>query len=284
MAIEFSEWNEPKLFTFPRNLRVLQWCLVVAGIIVYFLAAVRNLWVVAFLSAALVALSLLSLVLEIEKRWKDRDYQRLMKSVDEPNAVAAHIEVAQNGVLTGEDDGALWLQGGHLHFKGFATTFQIPSSLVSWTEEPRINEYPDRSIGLNIQVSEGAYRVKLGSSSSEKIRALYPWNPKDLVAGWLRMPSRSDEAILPPRAIRRRSLVKAQNITAEWLGVGLFSVYFFLEFEQLGHAPGWLRLIPPSVMGLSCFVRALNLQKKRRLQQQVLQGHSTSAALESALG
>lgn len=134
---------------------------------------------------------------------------RVQAKVPDANACRCRVKVVQDGVVTGLDEGFLWLEGGTLYFKGLQTAFRInPDDVLplrDWPKSDRTLADPTIAADVtNLCLKERGRRLccayverfddhEARRRISNLRRALY---------SWLREPGESSlESLLPPREV-----------------------------------------------------------------------------------
>ncbi|MBS1721494.1 MAG: hypothetical protein JSS66_00640 [Armatimonadetes bacterium] len=218
-------------------LRLIAWSFLFFGLVYYFMIARRyGIPEIALTQHGLVLLMIASSQLALGflyDRLSNRvelglGLKKLQARIDQPSAVAAEIAVIQNGVVTGCDEGYLWLEEGTLFYKGLQTVFRLNAddiaSLRSWPRRKR----PDIDAGrpprwLSVLGTKRKLTVKLSvidpleDSATRKRATLFD---KALTL-WLRdRPAGSLESRLPPLALHP-SLARGAAVRNEGLVAGI---------------------------------------------------------------
>ena len=154
--------------------------------------------------------------------------RRLSAKVPQTSACPVTLEIAQDGVVTGYDEGFLWLEDGTLFFKGLQTVFRLNAEDV-----PALNEWPARR-RPNIDAGRLPRWIPVVSESGLSVR-FKPIDPFEdhsarrrttafdkALTLWLRdRPPGSLETRLPPLNLHP-SLLQLGPLRLEGLVAGVF--------------------------------------------------------------
>lgn len=220
-------------------LRVCAWFFLFCGLTYYFMIARRfELGTPALTNhiqvLGLIAIAQLCLVFLYTRMSNKIDLgpglKRLKTKIPDETAVPVAVDVVQHEVVTGTDEGYMWIESGTLYFKGLQTVFRINSSdvppLAVWPRKMRPsidNGVPpkhilvpvnDRVVRLKLRLLDPFEDSKARRLSSQFNRALTKW--------LVEKPSGSLESLLPPLdlhdSLRHVTLFRFEGLIA---GIGL---------------------------------------------------------------
>ena len=196
-------------------LRLFAWFFVIFGLTYYFMIARRWELGEAALSShvqvlSMIAIAELSLVFLYTRLANKIDLgpglRRLQTKVPDENACPIAIEVLQNDVVTGCDEGFFWIEDGTLFFKGLQTVFRLNAvdvpPLSRWPRKlrPSLDKgVPPRMILFNLADRTIKIRIKLidpfEDRGARRRTALFDRS----LTKWLHgRPAGSLESLLPP--------------------------------------------------------------------------------------
>lgn len=156
--------------------------------------------------------------------------KRLKTKIPDEAAVPVAVDVVQHEVVTGTDEGYMWIEEGTLYFKGLQTVFRINSTdvppLAVWPRKfrPSIDKGIPPQYVL-IPVGERLVRLRLrllDPFEDSKARRLSNQFNRSLTKWLVEKPAGSLESLLPPLdlhdALRHVTLFRFEGFVA---GIGL---------------------------------------------------------------
>ncbi len=134
---------------------------------------------------------------------------RVQARVPDPHACRCRLRVLKDGVVTGMDEGFLWLDDGTLYFKGLQTAFRLnPDDLLpvsKWKKNDRILADPTIATDLTrLALAEPGRQLEVHYvepfDDHEARRRISDF--RRALHAWLREPVPSSlESLLPPRGV-----------------------------------------------------------------------------------
>lgn len=192
---------------------------------------------------------------------------RIQAKVPDPQACRCRVRVMQDGVVTGLDEGFLWLDEGTMYFKGLQTAFRLDSDdlmpIRQWPKNDRVLTDPTiASDETKLTLAEPGRKLEISYvepfDDHEARRRISDF--RRALHGWLRDPKPSSlESLLPPRGVHPSLLTagpfRYEAVFAGGLMVATSIVTLLLTPQGPTLTPGMAAL--SSIVDLASIVLAL---------------------------
>lgn len=212
--------------------------------------------------------------------------KKLKHKVPNEQACPVRLNVRQNGVITGQDEGFLWLDGGTLYYKGLQSVFRLNREdippLEMWPgfmrPNPSAGKLPtalpiptDRHLlSIDWQLIDAHEDFTTRRRAHDFQVAVWEW-VKDRPEGSL-------ETLLPPRdlhpAYERQGATKFEPILGAGSLLSVNVILFFLMAFRVEHGPtqeAWhqMGLIAHGLMTLQAVRLAWKVTKDARVREEL---------------
>lgn len=218
-------------------LRVFAWVFLICGIFYYFRfvrfmtapAQIMTSDTEVFLMVGLAEFCLIYLYNRLSNKIDlGPGLRRLRTKVPDDSACPIYLEVVQEDVVTGNDEGYMWIDEGTLYYKGLQTAFRINSPdvpiLKSWPRKFRPSYdkgIPPRHILIHSPRRSMRLRIKLiNPFEDHTARRRTARFDRGLVKWLAEKPTGSLETLLPPSGLHR-ALVKEGALSFEGMFAGV---------------------------------------------------------------
>lgn len=162
--------------------------------------------------------------------------RRLRTKIPDESACPIYLEVIQEGVVTGNDEGYLWIEDGTLYYKGLQTAFRINASdvphLKLWPRKFRPSYdkgIPPRNILIDSSERPVRLQIKLINPFEDHgARRRTARFDRNLVKWLAEKPTGSLESLLPPLGLHA-ALVKEGTLRFEGIIAGVLMLLLNLS-------------------------------------------------------
>jgi hypothetical protein len=201
--------------------------------------------------------------------------KRLGTKVPAEDACPVAVEIRQSGVVTGYDEGYMWVEEGTLFFKGLQTVFRLNAAdvppIASWPKKARPNPLNGRPIrAVPFSQGEGLAEVRfriIDPFEDYHARRRSAKFLRDLTLWASNRPDGSLETLLPPLSVHP-ALASGRPLKHEGLVTGLviatmnLAVLLTLKADLSMQSLASVETILVAVAGSALTVAALHLARR----------------------